>query len=188
MHIDEDFTFPANYVIDSSPGWPELNEVVVRALEVKNPLENVTGGYLNLRFYPEEGAAWFGEFPMSGTNSRGAICSSPVADVVFIQSGWRTFRVNITEKSAHALDTYPVIQMKPDPYRKLIWLVGFGHVEAIDPAGNLAWKSNRFVLDDLRILEIKAESALIEGLDGWSIERRETSLEAGRIVDKLGYG
>lgn len=188
MHIDEDFTFPANYVIDTSPGWPELNEVVVRALEVKAPLENVTGEYLNLRFYPDEGPTWFGEFAISERNSRGAICSSPDADVVFVQSGYRTYRVNVTEKSALALDAYPVIQMKPDPYRKVIWLVSFGHVEAMNPAGYLAWKSNRFVLDDLRVFEIKAESALIEGFDGSSIERREISLEAGRIVDRLPYG
>jgi hypothetical protein len=183
MRIEEDFKFQARYLIDTKPGWPEHGEVVVRALSPAMPLESTTGDYQNLRFYPEKGSSWFGEFPISERNIDGALCSTPDPDVVFVQSGWRVYRVNVIEKSALALPKYPVIQIKPDPYRDVIWLVGFGDVEAVASSGEFVWASNQFALDSLRILEIRSNSAFIETFEGTSIIRREIPLRAGQITE-----
>ena len=183
MHIDEDFTFKARYLIDTKPGWPEHGEIVVRALSPRAPLESVSGDYLNLRFYPEKSSSWFGEFQTSERVTSGSVCSTPDPDVVFVQSGWRVYRVNVIEKSALPLGKYPVTQMRPDPYRELIWLAGFGDVEAVASSGEVAWASNRFVLDHLRILEVRSDSALIEAYDGGSMIRREVPLKAGEITE-----
>ena len=183
MTIEEDFTFNANYSIDTKPGWPEHGEAVIRALSPRAPLESVTGDFLNLRFYPEKGSSWFGEFHISERNTSGTICSTPDPNVVFVKSGWRVYRVHVLERSALPLAKYPTTQIKPDSHRNLIWLIGFGDVEAVTSSGELTWASNRFALDNLRIIEIRSDFALVEAFDGESISRREVPLKAGEITE-----
>ena len=83
--------------------------------------------------------------------------------------------------------SYPVRQMKADPYRNVIWLVSFDRVEAVTSDGHQVWKSNRLCFDDLCILEINSNAALIEGFDGGSIVPRQICITDGKIVDDFPY-
>lgn len=158
-----DLTLPANYLVDTAPGWPEQDEPVYRF----GP-QTGAAGYLSIRFFPTGQQSWFGEFGWPSDLGGGLhLSSTSDPDRLLLAFGTELFALNVRTQQCTVRDDgpAPVLQLKADPYRRCIWAVDFTNAYALASDGRILWASQRLALDDLYLAHLTEKTGLFRGRD-----------------------
>jgi hypothetical protein len=185
MEVRQHISSISEFIVDVSTGWPEPNEVIVHAQAPHHLIGRSSGEFLSLRFYPQAGPSWFGEFELGGIHKPpvAKVFSSLDPRIAIIRADGLLYFVSVETKQITPIMVYPAVQIVEDSYRKRIWVADFSRVTCLSPTGKSIWRSGLLASDDLRILEIREDYCLLEGFLEGETKREILPIRNGEIME-----
>jgi hypothetical protein len=183
MTINRSDNFPKSFSIDTSPGWPDVNEPIVNVRSPEHVLGPHAGEFVNLRIYPESGSQWFAELEIGIKGDKHVeTCASPDPRCCFVLAGGQVYLIDTFTHEILPVNGYPITQLKADVYRETVWLVEFSRITCVSRDGSIVWRSDVLVSDDLYVIEIRKDSFTYEGATHGEVVHRTRALSDGQPI------
>jgi hypothetical protein len=179
MKLFEDF--PSSYVVDVEPDWPERGEEVVPFLAY-DKLNMHTGKFRDIRFYPEKGSSWIGQFETGQiVEYEDSVFTVPNPSQACVISSGAGYWVDVEQRCAARIECIPITQAIVSVKHSLIIIATFRDLYAYS-SPKASWSLLGLATDRLRINRIDQDILTAEGFEGGDMIEMHISILTGQLM------
>jgi hypothetical protein len=176
--------FPSTYVVDVDPDWPDRGEEVIPSIAY-NRLGYQSGKFRDIRFYPQKGGSWIGQFETGQIIACGDfVFSVPNPSLACVITSGAGYWVDVEDRKVTRIELRePITQASISTKHSLILFTTFRDLYAYS-SSNLVWSQCDLASDDLKIIKIDQDTLTVEGFEMGSMMEMHINLWTGDPIDE----
>jgi hypothetical protein len=152
----------------------------------KEPFRSTWGAPVVVRVEPDHSSAWIGMAEAGGAGTPTQMVAGPDPNQLIVVNEGVAYLIDVTKPGDYnAIKLMPILGVRSISDLRLVLLSSFTALVAIDKKG-VCWRTDRLVLDDLRILRAGTEGIVVTGSTVEGLVDLETTIDprTGRILSQ----
>lgn len=173
--------FPSSYVVDVDPDWPDRDEKAIPFLAYDKLLKH-SGVFRDIRFYPEKGGSWIGQFETGQiTEFEDTVFTAPNPFQACVISSGAGYWVDVEQRCATPIECLPITSAIVTVKHSSIIIVTWRDLYAYS-SPKATWSLRNIANDSLKINRIDQDTLTVVGFEMGEMIEMHIDLSTGRII------